>query len=243
MNIYKKLLEIKKKLPYLKKDREKGNGLLYSYVTPEAVLGSINPLLNEAGIFLKTEVLKCTTTRIFSKQKGIDVYLNKIPQGVIIDVHETLFDLDLKFTWVDTEDGERDECLFSASGVNGDEKGLGSALTYAERYFMLKTFNIPTGNDDPDAFQTKHQSAEEKKQMAEDAKAESEKHQQAIREDSERKMREINSYVAKLSNCANVEELKTLKSITESWILNAPEFKRAATKRFQEITLKDLQPA
>ena len=177
MSIYKKLLEIKKQVPYIKKDKAKGNGLQYSYASPDAVLGTLNPLLNDAGIFLKTEIIKSTSTRIFEKQKGIDVYINKQPQGVIIDVHETLFDVDFRFTWIDTDTDEREVCLFSASGVNGDEKGLGSAMTYAERYFLLKTFNIPTGDDDPDAFQTKHLSADEKKahEAEQKQKAEEEK--------------------------------------------------------------------
>lgn len=237
MNIYKKLLEIKKKVPYIKKDREKGNGLLYSYATPEIVLGSINPLLNEAGIFLKTEVINCSTTRIFAKKKAIDVYINKQAESVVIDVHETLFDLDLRFTWIDTEDGERDECLFSASGVNGDEKGLGSALTYAERYFILKTFNIPTGNDDPDAFQTKHLSIEEKKAIAEEQRIASENHQQALKATAEKRSQEVKLAIGKLANCESVEELKLLKSISDLWVLETPDFKRAATKRFEEITI------
>lgn len=32
-------------------------------------------------------------------------------------------------------------------------EGIGKALTYAEKYFLLKQFNIPTDNDDPDSFQ------------------------------------------------------------------------------------------
>lgn len=34
--------------------------------------------------------------------------------------------------------------------MNGFEKGLGSALTYAERYFLLKYFHIATDEDDID---------------------------------------------------------------------------------------------
>ena len=56
----------------------------------------------------------------------------------------------MRFTWIDCETGEKDENLFGANGQNDWEKGLGSALTYAERYFLLKFFHIATDADDID---------------------------------------------------------------------------------------------
>ena len=35
--------------------------------------------------------------------------------------------------------------------MNAWDKGLGSALTYAERYYLMKTFHIATDEDDVDA--------------------------------------------------------------------------------------------
>jgi len=234
MNIYKKLLEIKKQIPYLEKDKKKASGgLQYSYVTPEQVLGTINPLLNDKGIMLKTEVIKCTTSRIFAKRKGVDVYVLGQKTTEVVDVHETLFDLDLRFTWIDTEDGEKEECLFSASGVNGDEKGLGSALTYAERYFILKQFNIPTGDDDPDAFQNKFMSDDEKKALKEEVEKQAKAQQQ---QETEKRQRDLNTHIAKLANCKTVDELKTLKTILPDWVKKEKEFNQKATARFLEIT-------
>lgn len=235
MNIYKKLLIVKKAVPYLQKDKAKGNGLQYSYVTPGAVLSTINPLLNDNGLFLKSEVLKCTTSRIFAKKKYIDVYNMGQKESVLIDVHETLFDLDLKFTFVDTEDGELAEFSFSASGVNGDEKGLGSALTYAERYFLLKTFNIPTDDDDPDAFQNKHMSEEDKK-TANDAKAK-ESNEKAAKE-IEKRTAEINDAIKKLANCETVDELKMFKDTLPEYIIKSKVFTTPAMARFNEIKSK-----
>jgi hypothetical protein len=56
----------------------------------------------------------------------------------------------MRFTWIDCESGESDINLFGANGQNDWEKGLGSALTYAERYFLLKYFHISTDEDDID---------------------------------------------------------------------------------------------
>ena len=69
-----------------------------------------------------------------------------------------------RFTWIDTEDGEKDENEFYAAGQNDWEKGLGSALTYAERYFLLKYFHIATDEDDIDNSERKAE--EEKKEKA-----------------------------------------------------------------------------
>lgn len=66
------------------------------------------------------------------------------------DKTEILSKLDMKFTWVDCETGEKDENYFGANGQNDFEKGFGSALTYGERYFLLKYFHIATDEDDID---------------------------------------------------------------------------------------------
>lgn len=150
--LYQKLLKVKEQVTYLKKDTK---GFNFEYASPELVLGTLNPLLNEVGLFLKTEVLSETHERVFSKYKTQDIYVNGQKTQREIEVFETLFHLNLKFTWVDTETGFEDSALFTASGINNDEQGQGSAQTYGERYFLLKTFNIATGKDDPDALGAK----------------------------------------------------------------------------------------
>lgn len=130
MNLWQKLLEVKKEIPYLKQD---GQGYKYKYVTPEKVLSIINPILNEHGVFLKTEVKK--------------VDLDEVKIG---SSNKLLYSLQMLMTFVDTKTGETIECDWYGAGQNGVDQGYGTALTYAERYFMLKFFNIPYGENDPD---------------------------------------------------------------------------------------------
>ncbi len=139
MSIHKKLLEIQKQVPFLKKGTE---GFNYKYTSPEKVLNTFNPLLAEQGLFLTTEIVKTNVI-------ATEVKTNK---GTRI---ENLFVLDLKMIFTDVETGEKLEIPWAGSGCNGEEKGFGSALTYAERYFFLKQFNVPTGEDDPDLRQNK----------------------------------------------------------------------------------------
>ena len=68
----------------------------------------------------------------------------------LIETNEILSKVMMKFTWIDSETGEKDENLFGANGMNAFDKGVGSALTYAERYFLLKFFHIATDEDDID---------------------------------------------------------------------------------------------
>ncbi len=134
LNLYQKLLVIQKKINGLGKDKK---SFSYSYVTGDKVLGEIKPLMNELGLILKQEVLSIDNLRMD--------YQTKTSAKT-----EILSKVMMQFTWIDTESGEKDVNLFGANGQNDFEKGLGSALTYAERYFLLKFFHIATDEDDID---------------------------------------------------------------------------------------------
>jgi hypothetical protein len=134
MKIYEKLLTIQKRINGLGKDKSTYN---YKYVTGDKLLGEIKPMMNDLGLLLKQEIISIENTRQdYSAAKG-----NK---------SEILSKVMMKFTWIDVETGEKDENLFGANGQNDWEKGLGSALTYGERYFLLKYFHIATDEDDID---------------------------------------------------------------------------------------------
>lgn len=130
MAIYKKLLEIQKRINGLGKDTK---GFNYQYVSGSKVLGAIKPLMNEQGLILKQEIIDVTT--------------------VLAGEKDVLFTVNMRFTWVDVESGETDVNTFAAAGCNGKDKGIGAALTYAERYFLLKYFHIATDEDDVDYYE------------------------------------------------------------------------------------------
>ncbi len=138
-NIYQKLHYIQEKINGLGKDKKSNN---YSYVTGDKLLGYIKPLMNEMGLILKQEVLSIDNTRMDYKT-GIGTQYEKPKSEILSKVM-------MRFTWIDCATGEKDENSFGANGQNDWEKGLGSALTYAERYFLLKYFHIATDEDDID---------------------------------------------------------------------------------------------
>lgn len=139
MSLYKKLHEIQSRVNGLGKDKASNS---YSYVTGAKVLGIVKPLMNDLGLLLKQEVTSIENDRMDYK---VSVGTPKEKEK-----SEILSKVMMRFTWIDIETGEMDVNEFGANGQNDWEKGLGSALTYAERYFILKYFHIPTDEDDID---------------------------------------------------------------------------------------------
>lgn len=133
-NIYQKLLVIQQHINGLGKDKA---AFGYKYVTGDKVLEHLKPLMNEQGLLLKQEVISIENTRQDYKNKN----------GETSEINSKVM---MRFTWVDCATGEKDENLFGANGQNAWDKGVGSALTYGERYFLLKYFHIATDEDDID---------------------------------------------------------------------------------------------
>ena len=144
--IYKKLLALQQAVVGLTKDK-KGNS--YDYVSGDKILGIVRPAMDKLGLILIPEVVDSNFIR--------EDYATKNGQK-----SEMFCSVRMRFTWVDADSGESIPCEWASSGMNAWDKGLGSALTYGERYFLLKFFHIATDRDDVDA----PKSAEEEMNLA-----------------------------------------------------------------------------
>lgn len=162
MNLFKKLFEVQKSTRGLKKDKKGSN---YEYVSGTKILTHIRSKMDELGLILKQEVTGIENERQ-DYRTGIGTQYEK-PKS------EILSKVSMKFTWVDVDTGEKDENLFGANGQNDWDKGVGSALTYAERYFLLKYFHIPTDEDDIDSLDRLPPTDEDDKSKQTAAKIES----------------------------------------------------------------------
>lgn len=134
-----KLLELQQSVRGLLPDSTGGTGN-YRYVSGAKLLGVVRPKMDELGLLLKSEILEVTNTRT-----DYTVGRDARPKA---EMHTCLR---MRFTWIDTESGEREVCEWAANGQNDWDKGAGSAMTYGERYFLMKFFHIPTDEDDVDA--------------------------------------------------------------------------------------------
>lgn len=142
MNVFQRLAEVRKAVPYI----QKGNkGAQYSYVGSSDVLGALHDKINEVGLILVPEITGHQVT----------VYERTNAKGT--PSNEYFTEIEMLMTWVNIDNPEdRVPVRFYSQGVDlAGEKGVGKSLTYGEKNFMLKFFNIATNSDDPDAHQQK----------------------------------------------------------------------------------------
>jgi ERF superfamily len=146
LNIYQKLVEIRKSIDVFTKDTE---GYGYKYVSGSQVLHKIKAKMDELGVLLIPFVLNQTHRTfdytVWDKQAKAE----KQKTDFIVNG-------DMKYIWVNAENPEdRIEIPWQYMGQQDDiSKAYGSGLTYSERYFLLKFFGVPTDEDDPDAKDT-----------------------------------------------------------------------------------------
>ena len=139
--IFKRILAVQKGVTALSKDAQ---GNASQYLTGNKLLSVVRPLMDANGLLLFPQVLEATfTPNEYSTTKG-----NK---------KEFFCELKMMFTWVDAQTGESFEQLWASTGQTGFDKSLGSALTYGERYYLMKMLHLQTDKDDVDAPKTAEQ--------------------------------------------------------------------------------------
>jgi hypothetical protein len=137
LNLHQKLIEVRKSCPYLQKEN---SGYQFKYVSSSQVILALKAQMDTQGILLTQEVTE------------VKVGDHQTKKGD----HEYFTEVWVKYTWINAEDPKQKlELTGYGQGLDNGEKGVGKAMTYAEKYFFLKQFNIPTDKDDPDANQTK----------------------------------------------------------------------------------------
>lgn len=154
MSIYEKILEVRKSVPYLKKETK---GFNCKYVKGSQVLGAVREKLDELGLLLKPEIISTT-------HQEVKFSITKLRDGTEHQEEktETLVKIEMLFTWYNVhKPEEKIECRWASMGQNERDKAIGAAMTYAERYFLLKFFMIATDELDPDAYKEKYAQGEE----------------------------------------------------------------------------------
>lgn len=142
LNLFQKLVEVRKSIGSLHKDA-KGYNNNYQYVTGSQILNKIQDAMNYYNVLLFPKLLtQEVKTREYKTRNGKTV------------VEYTVFG-QMEFTWINADNPvDKLEVPFAYAGSQDDmARALGSALTYAERYFLIKSFNLPTDGDDPDGNQ------------------------------------------------------------------------------------------
>jgi hypothetical protein len=141
LNLIQKLIEIRKRITYLKKDSKGNQGA--NYVSPEVILGNVRPLMDEYNVLLVTDVVSSDISKMPNPTKAQPEH------------YDFVATLNLNMIWINGDNPEDKLSVgWLATGSHRTDPSMaeGGALTYSTRYFFMNEFNIPTGNDDPEKY-------------------------------------------------------------------------------------------
>jgi hypothetical protein len=137
-SLVRKLNEIKKQVGYLKKTGE-NKSQKYKYVEESAVIEAVRELMIERNLMIFPETPEITVTPSGTSSGGAQKNLTTVK---------------MVFTLEDGDSGETRTVSMGGQGVDPGDKGIYKAETGANKYALLKLFQIPTGDDpeldDPD---------------------------------------------------------------------------------------------
>lgn len=143
LTLSQKILELQKSVRGLAKDAE-NKGFRYTYVSGSKLLSVVRPKMDELGLTLTQTI---------------------VPDSIQI-TDKSIFLL-LRFIWTDTASGETREDLWPSYGLNNSlDKAIGGAMTYSERYYLMKQLHIATDEDDVDGMEPVEQPKPAPKQPA-----------------------------------------------------------------------------
>ena len=149
-----KLMVLKQLVSIMQKDAD-GHG--YKYVTEESILLAINNKMIELGVKLTPRFKDGT---LYSEVVN---YQNAKGQPKT----DVLVRSEMQFVWKDIYSKEEEIVDWALLGQQADaSQSLGSGLTYANRYFLLKYFNVATSIDDPDKIRGEIAAEEERKKIS-----------------------------------------------------------------------------
>ncbi|WMJ81942.1 ERF family protein [Clostridium sp. MB40-C1] len=136
-NLYQKLVEIRKEVINFSKDTESYG---YKYVSGSQAIAKIREKMDSLQVLLvpkMEEIINDTFTYTNSKGKEVTDHIVK---G------------NMAYIWINADNPEEQlEVPWKLYGAQDDiSKAYGSGLTYSERYFILKFFQAPTDELDPD---------------------------------------------------------------------------------------------
>ena len=154
MNLYQKLVEIRKDVINFSKDTESFG---YKYVSGSQAIAKIREKMDSLGVLLVPEVKSTiSSTYDYINAKGKEC-TDHIVSG------------EMSYKWINAENPEETLSVpWQLYGAQDDiSKAFGSGLTYSERYFILKFFQAPTDADDPDGRDTSNRGKGNKKGLSE----------------------------------------------------------------------------
>jgi hypothetical protein len=151
LNLNHKIIELRKLVAVMKKE---GKGHQFNYVKEDQILGAISDKMDDLNLLLIPSIIPN------SRHHETFEFTEKTKNGEK-ERHYNIVSADMNFTWIDADSKEELIVPFTMYGqMEGASQSLGSALTYANRYFLLKFFQVETTDQDPDSIRRKQKQEE-----------------------------------------------------------------------------------
>ena len=140
-NLFQKINSVRRKVGYIKKDANVGfGGNTYAAVSHDAVIAAVRQaLIDECLIISPPSLMQSKvvdTGRVTGGGNPIIRYEAAYKVAIIDGTH------------ADSSDLNKMEAVIEAHAEDQGDKAPGKAMSYAVKYFILKTFNIETGEDE-----------------------------------------------------------------------------------------------
>lgn len=119
-----------KEVKYIQK-RGKNAFHNYNYATEADVAEKVREILAEQNVMLFPSLVGQSIREVTTRKGHIEYIAN----------------VEMEFTFVDGDTGETFTIKMAGEGQDAGDKGIYKAITGAQKYALMKTFMIPTGDD------------------------------------------------------------------------------------------------
>lgn len=154
LNIYQKMSAITNELGVVAKNLnvDMGKGKSYKAVQEKDVLDAVKPIEEKYGIYSYPKERKIIESGILEKETSYGTSKNMYLR------------IETTYEFVNIDKPEEVITMTSyADGIDSGDKATGKAMTYSDKYSLLKAYKIATGDDpDKDASPEKGYTKEEK---------------------------------------------------------------------------------
>ena len=143
MNIYQKMSAITEEITKVAKNLEVGTGKAqYKAVGEADVLSAVKPIEIKHGVYSYPASRRVIDTNILTTTTEYN--------GQVTEKNQLFMRIETIYRFVNIEKpDEFIEITTYGDGVDSQDKAVGKAMTYADKYALLKAYKIETG-EDPD---------------------------------------------------------------------------------------------